>query len=106
MLSEGQKQALVAAHELRYTLVALTESFGEQLDWDDRYLVWDYVDHTEEGIAFDHLLYRLFDEPVRAVSVTPQQADRLLELGKALGYTANSSIVYRIFLAQHFPDEV
>lgn len=90
----------------RYSLVALAESFGDQLDADDRFVVWDYVDHNQMGIAFDHLLYRLFDEPVRAVTVTPEQAEELHALGKAMSYSSDSDIVYRIFLAQHFPQEV
>ena len=97
---------LQAWQQHRHELVALSESFGVQLDRDARFIIWDYVDHNEQGLAFDHLLYRLFDELVRDIAVTPEQADRLHELGKALGYTANSSIVYKIFLTQHFPDEV
>lgn len=105
-LSEEQRILNSIWQERRYDLVALTESFGEQIERDQRLVIWNYVDHNELGIAFDHLLYVLFDEPAGEITVNDEQAERILALGKAMAYTPESAIVYRIFLERCFPDEL
>lgn len=89
-----------------YDLVALSESFSAFVSTDHRYLVWDYIDHNEIGIAFDHLIYALFDEPDAPPHLTDAQAQSILKLGKALGYTDEPRFSYVAFLKLYFPDEL
>lgn len=85
---------------------ALVVLLDARLSEGDRDTVVDYIDHNEMGVAFDHLLYALFDEPEQPVPLSPSEADSILRLGKAMEYDANSDIVYKIFLSTYFPEEV
>ncbi|WP_169745414.1 hypothetical protein [Deinococcus radiopugnans] len=92
--------------QLQYDLVAVSESLREHVSAGNRFLVWDYVDHNEFGLAFDHLLDAAFDEPDHPPPLSDEQAQVLLTLGKAIGYPSDSDRCFKLFLAKYFPDEL
>lgn len=50
-------------------------------------IVLDYLDHNEGGVAFDHLIYMIFEPPLQ---ITPSCFDRLAALGTSLGLDPSS----------------
>ncbi len=105
-ISEEQRQFQRKWHQLKYDLISVSESLREYVSAGDRFLVWDYVDHNELGLAFDHLLDTIFDEPNHPPTLSDEQAHVLLALGKAIDYPSDSDRCFKLFLSKYFPLEL
>jgi hypothetical protein len=54
---------------------------------DGREAVQEYLDHGEQGVAFDHLIYMITEPPLVLSSAT---FEKLVEAGLAMGYAPST----------------